>query len=156
MPLKTLVRIKKLKLDRAELNVRKHESSVQAANHAHTASVERHQQYTLWRHDEESRLFNQCKAQLLNRRRLEQWQQKVASLREKEAQLEQDIAQCAQAQAQAREQLLQSQKQLWEAQRQVEKFNQLNQRTLEQERLWAEFKEEQELDEFHRQEVTAE
>jgi Arc/MetJ family transcription regulator len=156
MPLKTLVRIKAFKLDRAERNMRRSEASLQAAHHAHSLSVTLHQQYRQWRKEEESRLFNLCKKQVLNRKSLEQWQQKVTLIRVKDARLEEDIAQCVRAVSEEREHLQLNLRHLVEAQHQVEKINQLNQNALAEEQMLFELKEELELDEFRHAEVSPE
>ncbi|UNM20090.1 type III secretion protein [Pseudomonas sp. ArH3a] len=155
MTLPTLLRIKSLRVERAEQALQRQELRVAEAHRAHESASAEHQAYRQWRQAEESRLFDLCKAEPMNRKKLEQWQQQVARLREKEAALEQTIAEHAQSLTQERERLRLNRRQLLEAQQQVEKFNELNRHALAEERMLLEFKEEQELEEFRRVEAVS-
>lgn len=154
MPLKTLTRIKDLRVERAERLAEQARGHLHAARQAHEHGVQEHRRYHLWRQAEETRLFEQCQAQPLNRQQLEQWQQQVASLREQEAALEQRIIELDQALSRAHEQLKSASQQRVKAQYQVEKFRQFNQQAMAEEQFVLELKEEQELAEFRRQEAT--
>ena len=153
MPLKTLTRIKDLRVERAERQNQQAQGRVQLAKLSCEQGQVDYQRYRLWRKSEETRLFEQCQAQPLNRRQLEQWQQQVASLREQEAALEQHLIELDQALAHEREQLKSASQRLVKAQYQVEKFRQFNQQAMAEEKFLLELKEEQELTEFRRQET---
>lgn len=153
MPLKTLTRIKDLRVERAERQSQQAYSRLQAARLACEQGLVDYQRYRLWRTSEETRLFEQCQAQPLNRHQLEQWQQQVASLREHEAALEQRLMELDQDLAHERAQSKSAGQQLLKAQYQVEKFRQFNQQAMAEEQFLLELKEEQELTEFRRQEV---
>ncbi|MBP3996475.1 type III secretion protein [Pseudomonas koreensis] len=148
MTLPTLLRIKRLRVERAEQRLQRQELRVAEAHRAQASAKAEHLEYRQWCQAEESRLFDLCKAESMNRKKLEQWQQQVARLREKQAALEQTIAERTQNLTQERERLNLSRRQLREAQQQVEKFNELNRHALAEERMLLEFKEEQELEEF--------
>ncbi|NNA67861.1 type III secretion system stalk subunit SctO [Pseudomonas gessardii] len=155
MTLPTLLRIKRLRVERAEQALQRQELRVGEAQRLHQTTLADHKQYRQWRQAQETRLFEQCKAQPINRKTLEQWQQQVARLREKEAALEQTIAEQAKTLAQERERLRLSRRQLQEAQQQVAKFNELNAHALAEALMLLEFKEEQELEEFRRTEAAS-
>lgn len=156
MHLKNLLRMKALRLERSEHSARRQEVQLRAADQAHLSSVQEHHQYRRWRIQEESRLFDIYKTQLLDCTKLEQWKLTVALLREKEAYLEQVIARRVQILVEARETLQLCRQQLKESQRQVEKVSQLQQRLFAEKRLQAECNEEEEHDEFRNQEAFTE
>lgn len=155
MTLPTLLRIKSLRVERAEQTLQRQERRVAEAHRSHQSAIAEHQQYRAWRQAQEHQLFERCKASPMNRKALEQWQQQVALLREKEATLEQRIAEHTENLTQERERLRLSRRRLQEAQQQVEKFTELNRHALAEERLLLEFKEEQELEEFRRVEAAS-
>lgn len=96
MSLALLLRVRRLRLDRAERAQGRQLLRVRAAAQEHTERQAAQRDYRDWRLAEEQRLFLACQAAMLDRRRLEAWQQQVGLLREKEAGLEQDCAETAQ------------------------------------------------------------
>lgn len=90
---------------------------------------------------------------MLDRRRLEAWQQQVGLLREKEAGLEQDCAETAQRLEGERERLRQCRRELLERQRQLEKFAELERHVDAERQGLRERSEEGDLEEFTRHET---
>ncbi|MGU1390791.1 type III secretion system central stalk protein PscO [Pseudomonas aeruginosa] len=153
MSLALLLRVRRLRLDRAERAQGRQLLRVRAAAQEHTERQAAQRDYRDWRLAEEQRLFLACQAAMLDRRRLEAWQQQVELLREKEAGLEQDCAETAQRLEGERERLRQCRRELLERQRQLEKFAELERHVDAERQGLRERSEEGELEEFTRHET---
>ncbi|MFO6381389.1 type III secretion system central stalk protein PscO, partial [Pseudomonas aeruginosa] len=77
MSLALLLRVRRLRLDRAERAQGRQLLRVRAAAQEHTERQAAQRDYRDWRLAEEQRLFLACQAAMLDRRRLEAWQQQV-------------------------------------------------------------------------------
>ena len=153
MSLALLLRVRRLRLDRAERAQGRQLLRVRAAAQEHTERQAAQRDYRDWRLAEEQRLFLACQAAMLDRRRLEAWQQQVGLLREKEAGLEQDCAETAQRLEGERERLRQCRRELLERQRQLEKFAELERHVDAERQGLRERSEEGDLEEFPRHET---
>ncbi|MDF9618800.1 YscO family type III secretion system apparatus protein [Pseudomonas entomophila] len=148
MPLTTLVRVKHIRLDKAEREARVQLECLQRAEQAHHQSVEAVNDYRDWRLNEEALLYLRHQDSLVSRKLLEQWQRQVAVMREKETGLEQAVDEHRRTLQKQQAIVRQCQEQLKNAQQQAEKFNQLQQEAFALQRLADETKEAAELDEF--------
>lgn len=149
MPLKTLVRIKLIKLQQAEREALKQQTRLQAARQAKEQADKAYLDYQQWRREEEQRLFEEHQGQLTDRCALEKWRRRVALLREEEAQHLQQTVESLEALKHQRKALQEAQKAFVKAQQQMDKFQQLHERAREEERCLDELKEELELEEHH-------
>lgn len=148
MPLTTLVRVKHIKLDRAEREARLQLDCLQRAEQAYHQSVEAVNDFRDWRLNEEALLYLRHQDSLLSRKLLEQWQRQVALMREKQTALEEEIDEHRRTLQKQQALVRQYQEQLKSAQQQAEKFNQLQQEALALQGLAEETNEAAELDEF--------
>ena len=80
MIISTLLTIKTVRLERSKQAVDQQMLTVQAARYRYQQSVEEQQAFAQWRIAEETRLFEACKARVLDQHGLTQWQQRVAEL----------------------------------------------------------------------------
>ncbi|MCG8291459.1 type III secretion system stalk subunit SctO [Pseudomonas entomophila] len=148
MPLSGLLRVKHIKLDKAEREARLQQVRLQQAEQAHRQGVEAMNDYRDWRLNEEALLYLRLQDALLDRKALEQWRQQVAAMREKDSALEQAADEQRRALEKQQGLLGECQQHLLHAQRQAEKFNQLQQEAFALQRQANEAKEAAELDEF--------
>ncbi|WP_252090999.1 type III secretion protein [Pseudomonas sp. MWU13-3659] len=153
MPLSTLVRIKRLRLQQAERETLRQQARLQAAQTAKDQAITAHHDYHAWRLDEERRLFDEHQGQMTQRRVLERWRHEVSLLREREAQLQEQVVEKEQALRRQREALETARKAFAKAQQQLDKFLQLQVRALKEANQLQELKEELEMDEHHRRDA---
>jgi len=148
MPLSPLLRVKYIKLDKAEREARLQMTRLQQAQRALQQGVEAMNDYRDWRLNEEALLYLRHQDSLLDRKALAQWRQQVTTMREKDSTLEQETEDQRRALEQQQERVLQSQQQLLNAQQQAEKFIQLQKEAFALQLQVNENKEAAELEEF--------
>ncbi|WP_394390388.1 type III secretion system stalk subunit SctO [Shewanella woodyi] len=131
-----LVKIKKIKADRAEHALRKQQQVLAQANIRLNQANHEAYDYRLWRKEEEQRLFSQAKESSLKLKELEQLQQHIAILHDKEANLKQEAAEIELKRDSEQEALNLCQKAALLANKAIEKFELLQQQAdIEQEYL---------------------
>ncbi|AXM95544.1 type III secretion system stalk subunit SctO [Pseudomonas plecoglossicida] len=156
MRLNRLLTLKVSRVEQSKRNASLHTSRLHMAQATLAQSRQQHRQYQQWRRDEQYRLFERYKGQVLDGRQLEQWKHANAALREKEARLARTVIEHAQAVTAAQEALFACEQQLKSDQLQVEKFTRLNLLLIAKKHKVFEYREEEELDEFRRPEVPSE
>ncbi len=152
MSLALLLRVRRLRLDRAERAQGRQLLRVRAAAQEHTERQAAQRDYRDWRLAEEQRLFLACQAAMLDRRRLEAWQQQVGLLRER-SRPGTGLRRGRAAPRRERERLRQCRRELLERQRQLEKFAELERHVDAERQGLRERSEEGELEEFTRHET---
>ncbi len=148
MIISTLLTIKTVRLERSKQAVDQQMLTVQAARYRYQQSVEEQQAFAQWRIAEETRLFEACKARVLDQHGLTQWQQRVAELRCQQARREELVAEQQACLVREQECYQQCRQRYRLAQQQTEKFQQLSQHGLEEKKRLLEYQEEQELEEY--------
>lgn len=151
MPLSTLVRIKLMKLDKAERDTRQQLAQLRSIETVYQQSVESLQRYRDWRLAEEATLLACHQGQVLERKTLAQWQRQVAAMRAAEACLDETLDEQTRLLDEQLARLRRSQQQLASARQQAEKFNQLQLQAFAEQRSLLEHKEALELEAFTRQ-----
>lgn len=155
MPLSTLVRIKRLRLQQAERETLRQQTRLQAAQAAKDEAVTSLQRYHDWRLEEERRLFEEHCGKPTSRRALERWRHEVGVLREREARLQEQVVETKQTLLRQREALAEARKTFAKAQQQLDKFLQLQIHALKEANQQQELKEESELDDHYRRDAEA-
>lgn len=148
MSIAMLLKVKKLKADKAEQALHSQGRKLKAARVKQKQAEVALSEYHQWRLTEETRLFESCQAEPIDSKGLERWQAQVALLREKEADLDKAIAEAKQAVVNEQSKLQSCKVALHQAQQQVNKFDELHEQERQQMKAEQEYKEEQEQEEF--------
>ncbi|MDF5884199.1 YscO family type III secretion system apparatus protein [Pseudomonas aeruginosa] len=153
MSLALLLRVRRLRLDRAERAQGRQLLRVRAAAQEHTERQAAQRDYRDWRLAEEQRLFLACQAAMLDRRRLEAWQQQVGLLRERKPAWNRTAPRPRSASKGSASACGRCRRELLERQRQLEKFAELERHVDAERQGLRERSEEGDLEEFTRHET---